>query len=88
MREEGECMERINFRVHARLKRALESEAREKGVRPSEIVRQALEEHMRSRAPSPSCRDLAERIGLIGSVKSLPADLSTNPDHMEGFGRG
>jgi len=55
---------------------------------PSDIVRQALEEHMRSRTPSPNCRDLAERIGLIGSAKGLPADLSTNPDHMEGFGRG
>ncbi len=88
MIEEGVPMERINVRVDERLKQELETEAREKGVRPSDIVRQALEEHMRSRTPSPNCRDLAERIGLIGSAKGLPADLSTNPDHMEGFGRG
>ena len=88
MIEEGVHMERINVRVDERLKRELETEAREKGVRPSDIVRQALEEHMRLRTPPPNCRDLAERLGLIGSAKGLPADLSTNPDHMEGFGRG
>ena len=81
-------MERINVRIEKRLKRELETEAREKGVRPSDIVRQALEEHMRSRTPPPNCRDLAAQLGLIGAAKGLPADLSTNPDHMEGFGRG
>lgn len=81
-------MERINVRVEPRLKQELEAEAREKGVSPSDIVRRALEEHLRSRTPRPSCRDLAERLGLIGTAGGLPADLSTNPGHMEGFGRG
>lgn len=80
-------MERINVRVDARLKRELETEARERGVRPSDIVREALEEHLRQRVPKESCFDLAQRLGILGSVKGLPADLSTNPDHMEGFGR-
>ena len=80
-------MERINVRVDERLKQNLEAEAREKGVSPSEIVRQVLTEHVRRRVPGESCLDIARRIGLIGSAKGLPADLSTNPDHMEGFGR-
>lgn len=80
-------MERINVRVDDRLKQELETEAREKGVRPSDIVRQALEEHMRRRVPRESCLDLARRIGILGIYKDLPHDLSTNPDHMEGFGR-
>jgi metal-responsive CopG/Arc/MetJ family transcriptional regulator len=80
-------MERINVRVDERLKQQLESEAREKGVRPSDIVRQALEEHMRRRTPRPNCRDLAEQLGILGSAKGLPTDLSTNSEHMEGFGR-
>jgi metal-responsive CopG/Arc/MetJ family transcriptional regulator len=80
-------MERINVRVEERLKRELENEAREKGISPSDIVRQALEEHMRQRTPRANCRDLAERLGILGSAKGLPADLSTNPAHMEGFGR-
>src|SRR5437660_991765 len=80
-------MERINVRVDQRLKRELEAEAREKGVRPSVIVRQVLEEHIRRRVPAESCLELAERLGLIGCAKGLPADLSTNPKYMEGFGR-
>jgi metal-responsive CopG/Arc/MetJ family transcriptional regulator len=81
-------VERINVRVDKRLKEELEAEAKEKGVQPSVIVRQALEEHMRSRTSHPNCHELAKRLGLIGAVKGLPADLSTNPKHMEDFGRG
>jgi hypothetical protein len=80
-------MERINVRVDRRLKQELEAEAREKGVRPSVIVRQVLEEHMRNRVPKESCLDMARRLGLIGVYKDAPPDLSTNPEHMEGFGR-
>jgi hypothetical protein len=35
--------------------------------------------------------DVIERAGLIGCVKGRPGsptDLATNPEHMEGFGRG
>jgi metal-responsive CopG/Arc/MetJ family transcriptional regulator len=79
-------MERINVRVDTRLKQQVEAEAKEKGVSPSEIVRQALEEHVRRHDPQESCYDLAKRLGIIGSAEGLPADLSTNPAHMEGFG--
>jgi len=80
-------MERINVRVDQRLKQELEAEAREKGVSPSDIVRQALEEHMRQRTPRETCLDIARRIGILGIYKDAPHDLSTNPEHMEGFGR-
>ena len=81
-------MERINVGVDASLKRELEAEAREKGLRPSDIARQALEEHMRRRKRKPqlNARQLAELLGIIGSGEGLPADLSTNPAYMEGFG--
>jgi hypothetical protein len=35
--------------------------------------------------------DVADRAGLIGCIKGgprSPTDLSTNPKHMQGFGRG
>jgi hypothetical protein len=80
-------MERINVRVDKRLKHELKAEAREKGVSPSEIVRQALEEHMRQRTPRESCLDIARRIGILGVYKDAPPDLSTNPEYMDGFGR-
>ena len=80
-------MERINVRVESKLKQKLEAEAREKGVSPSEIVRQVLEEHVRQQKPRETCYDLAKRLGIIGVFKGGPTDLSTNPAHMEGFGR-
>lgn len=79
-------MERINVRVESPLKQKLEVEARQKGVSPSAIVRQALEEHFGREAPAENCRQMAERLGILGSIKGLPADLSTNPKYMEGFG--
>ncbi len=79
-------MERINVRVESQLKHELEIEAQEKGVSPSDIVRQALEEHIRRRTPRENCRQLAERLGILGVYKDTPTDLSTNPAHMEGFG--
>jgi metal-responsive CopG/Arc/MetJ family transcriptional regulator len=79
-------MERINVRVEDRLKRELEAEARERGLRPSDIVRQVLEKHVRERTKQPDARQLAEQLGILGSIKGLPADLSTNPIHMKGFG--
>lgn len=81
-------MERLNVRVDDSLKRKLEAEAeaRDQGVSPSEIVRQAPREHLGRRAPEETCLDIALRIGLLGAYKDAPTDLSTNPDHMEGFG--
>ncbi len=80
-------MERINVRVESPLRQKLEIEAKKKGVSPSAIVRQALEEHFGRQAEPENCLQLAERLGILGSIKGLPADLTTNPEYMEGFGR-
>lgn len=79
-------MERINVRVETELKQRLESEAHEKGVSPSVIVRQLLEEHYREPRAAENCLQLAERLGILGVFKDAPSDLSTNPAYMEGFG--
>lgn len=84
MRPFGE--ERMTVRVKKGLKQQLEAEARAKGISPSEVVRQAIEEHLRQQTPRETCYDLAKRLGIIGVYKDGPADLSTNPAHMEGFG--
>jgi Arc/MetJ-type ribon-helix-helix transcriptional regulator len=81
-------MERINVRVNEELKQELEAEARAKGINPSDVVREALQEHFRARPRRETCLDIARRIGLIGCAKGQPKDLSTNRDHFEGFGRG
>jgi metal-responsive CopG/Arc/MetJ family transcriptional regulator len=80
-------MERINVRVDRQTKQELEAVAREKGVTPSEVVRAILAEHLaKGRPRQESCLDVARRIGLVGVYKNTPTDLSTNPDHFEGFG--
>jgi hypothetical protein len=79
-------MERINVRVERQLKQQLELEARDKGVSPSAIVRKALEEHFGRQTETENCLQLAERLGILGSIKGLPADLTTNLEYMEGFG--
>ena len=33
-----------------------------------------------------TCYDLAKQAGIIGAYRDSPADLSTNPEHMSGFG--
>jgi predicted DNA-binding antitoxin AbrB/MazE fold protein len=32
--------------------------------------------------------EIFDEAGLIGCVEDAPADLSTNPEHMKGFGSG
>lgn len=70
-------MKRINARADGRFKRDPEPNAKKGGDRPSDVARE----------PRPSCLDLARRAGFIGAYKDAPADLSTNPRRMEGFGR-
>jgi Arc/MetJ-type ribon-helix-helix transcriptional regulator len=80
-------MDRINVRLDPQLKEQLEATARAEGVRPSDVVRAALREHLKAKVPRESCLDIARRIGILGVYKGAPHDLSTNPEHMEGFGR-
>lgn len=79
-------MPRINVRLDAELRRELEAVARATGVTASDVVRKALEAYLRTRKPRENCLDIARRIGIVGVFEGLPSDLSTNPDHMEGFG--
>jgi len=57
-----------------------------------ELVHEALAERKRNGQAPPrdgevTLYDALNRQGLIGCVEGLPADLSSNPKHMEAFGR-
>jgi len=62
---------------------------------PEQLVALRRELDSKMTAPRPvtageSVFDVMNRAGLIGCVKGMPntpTDLSTNPKHMEGFGR-
>jgi len=53
----------------------------------SEVVREALEEHVRKARKPESAYDVAKRLGIIGIVRNAPRDLSTNRRHFRGFGK-
>jgi hypothetical protein len=85
------------LRIDAETQRRIEEYACNAGVTPWEIVRRSFEEyeaaHNGSRIDGEgreTAFDVLVRAGLIGSVKACPGtptDLSTNPEHLEGFGR-
>jgi predicted DNA-binding antitoxin AbrB/MazE fold protein len=40
-----------------------------------------------SPATEPTLFEILDEAGLVGCIKNAPADLSTNPTHLEGFGQ-
>lgn len=55
--------------------------ARERGTSTSNVIREALERGLA--AADDALADIRDLIGLAEG----PADLSSNPDHLEGYGR-
>ncbi len=50
-------------------------------------MREALEDYLDRQSAGPTAYDLFKQAGVIGSVSGGPKDLSTNPKHLDGFGR-
>jgi hypothetical protein len=73
---------RVSIRIPADLRRKIEREGRN----ISEVAREALNEHVAKTREQETCYDLALRLGVIGSAKNAPRDLSTNRRHFRGFG--
>ena len=78
---------RLTVRLDAKLRQRLRRLARQQGKRDSEIVREALDAYCPNHQKTITCYDIALKAGLIGVAKNAPPDLSTNPEHMEGFGK-
>jgi metal-responsive CopG/Arc/MetJ family transcriptional regulator len=77
---------RISVRVDQSLHQQLTTFAQTRHQSEAEIVRAALKCYFQAEASEESCLDLASRLGLLGSIEGLPADLSTNPAYFDGFG--
>jgi predicted DNA-binding protein len=88
--------ERITVRIPGELGRQLRHRSRIKGQTESDLVREALENYLAGSNGERSAFEMAEEAGLIGSVRREPGsparspakDLSTNPRHFKGFGKG
>jgi Arc/MetJ-type ribon-helix-helix transcriptional regulator len=78
---------RISVRLDPEMRCRLEQEVNATGKRESELVRAALSVYLRRRRRAETCLELAQRHGIIGCGKGLPADLSTSRKHFEGFGK-
>jgi hypothetical protein len=79
--------DRISIRIPQKLAQGVRRIVLATGRSESEIVRAALEDYCRQHGEQPTCFDLAASAGILGCGTG-PADLSTNPQHMEGFGGG
>jgi Arc/MetJ-type ribon-helix-helix transcriptional regulator len=73
---------RVSIRIPADLRQKIEREGRS----VSDVVRDALSEHVAKTGKQETCYDLALRLGVIGSARNAPRDLSTNRRHFRGFG--
>lgn len=79
--------DRLSLRLPEPLRTGMENLSETTGRTESDLAREAIEEYLSRHATMPTCYDLAEQSGVIGCVKSGKGDLSTNPKHMDGFGK-
>ena len=83
--------DRITIRIPETLGRRLRHRSRMRGQPESALVREALETYLGQPSEARPAYELAEEAGLIGCIrrgpKSPAKDLSTNPRHLEGFGK-
>ena len=78
---------RLPDRLHAQLEREAKRQGRSKSAVLREVVEQSLKSHPRGngRRRQRPLTFLEAAGDLIGCVEG-PSDLSTNPKYMEGFG--
>lgn len=74
-------MRTISLKVPEALDRALTDIARRRGTNRSAVIRESLDALVKGERRSA----LALAGDLVGCLNG-PGDLSTNPDHMAGFG--
>ena len=79
-------MKTLSLKIPDTLEGDLVAYAERQGVSKSEAVREALTQLLLKERPSERGSALAMVEDLVGSVEG-PEDLSSNPAHLEGFGR-
>ena len=79
-------MTTITCKIPKDLDEALEAEASRKMVSKSAVVREALHRSFKRRRKAGGKTAFDRVKALCGIVKGGPADVSTNPKYMKGFG--
>jgi len=80
-------MKVLSVKVPEALDRRITAAVKRRRMQKSAVAREALERYLDEthEVRRGSFLDLAG--DLIGCVKDAPADLSTNPKHLDGYGR-
>ncbi len=78
---------RITVRLPVELRRRLRDAAHLSGTRESEIVRGAVERHLKAEDDALTAYEHATKAGLVGAVRGADRDLSTNAKYFDGFGK-
>jgi len=80
-------MKTLSFKVPESLDRKLERTVRQRRVRKSVIVREALERYLGETGGEAHAPFLELARHLQGCVQDAPADLSSNSRHLDDFGK-
>lgn len=80
-------MARLTIRFDEKLIAQDRTAARRAGCSASEFIREALRLHLDATDRKESLLQKARRRGLVGVVRNLPSDLSTNKKYFENFGK-
>ncbi len=79
--------ETLSIRISKAEIKALRQRARREGLSQGRLVRRALRAYGVTPDPTPAKTGFDVIKHLIGSCRGGPSDLSTNPKHLEDFGR-
>ncbi|MEW6036979.1 MAG: ribbon-helix-helix protein, CopG family [Pseudomonadota bacterium] len=81
-------MHTLSIKIPPHLEAAVAEASAQEHVSKSELVRRALEAYLRQReSRTPFVSALEQAGDLVGCFAGGPTDLSSNAEHMSGFGR-
>lgn len=81
-------MSTISVKIDRELQEKLSLTALRNDLSQSELIRRALARYLEEFESGPKPRSAADMAGdLAGCLKGGPTDLSTNPEHLDDFGR-
>ena len=80
-------MKALSLKLPDPLFHDLAKRAKDSASSQSEVVRAALTAYLHGPAAQPATASCAERATRWTGMMSGPADLSTNPEHLRGFGQ-
>lgn len=80
-------MKTTSLKIPEALEEKIERAVRRHRLTKSEIIRQALESFLREEPPAHPPNSALELLAELAGSLDGPPDLSTNEEHLEGYGR-